>query len=131
MSSKKENIKNYYKRKTYEKYKEQRCKELANKNKKAREDSLYTNGIYVHDKYHKNCVKAFHNCHAREKNFVGYINEFELIIEKSFTEGMNWDNYGKWEVDHIIPLDKNGQHNVKNLQALWMPENRSKGNKIL
>jgi 5-methylcytosine-specific restriction endonuclease McrA len=44
---------------------------------------------------------------------------------------MNWENYGEWEIDHIIPLTKGGKHSVKNIQALWKKDNRKKGNKIL
>ena len=25
-------------------------------------------------------------------------------IERQFTKGMNWNNYGEWHIDHIIPL---------------------------
>ena len=25
-------------------------------------------------------------------------------LEKQFTKGMNWSNYGKWHIDHIVPL---------------------------
>lgn len=44
---------------------------------------------------------------------------------------MEWSNYGDWEIDHIIPLAKGGEHNVSNLQALWKKDNRKKGSKIL
>ena len=58
-------------------------------------------------------------------------------IEKQFTEGMNWDNYGKWHIDHIIPLAlaKNKEElmklcHYKNLQPLWAEDNIKKSNKI-
>jgi len=65
--------------------------------------------------------------------FAGY-------IEKKFTKGMNWDNYGEWHVDHIIPLssfDLSKNENQKiaahyaNLQPLWAKDNLKKGAKIL
>lgn len=56
-------------------------------------------------------------------------------IESKFKNGMTWDNYGDWEIDHIIPvknfncLDKNYYSecwNYKNFQPLWKRENREK-----
>lgn len=35
-----------------------------------------------------------------------------------------------YEVDHIIPISKGGQHSIDNLQYLTISENRSKGNKL-
>lgn len=52
---------------------------------------------------------------------------------------MNFDNYGEWEIDHIIPVssfDFNIKNNIfkcfnyKNLQPLWKLENRKKSNKL-
>jgi len=63
-----------------------------------------------------------------------YLNKKIVVksqMEKSFTDGMSWDNWGEWEIDHIIPLNKGGKHEVKNLQALWKSENRAKGDKII
>lgn len=62
-------------------------------------------------------------------------------IEKQFTEGMTWENYGLkgWHVDHIIPLssfDLTVENEVKkachytNLQPLWWQDNLEKGNKV-
>jgi hypothetical protein len=31
---------------------------------------------------------------------------FKLHIEQQFTFGMTWDNFGEWELDHIIPLSR-------------------------
>jgi len=59
-------------------------------------------------------------------------------LEEQFTDGMNWDNYGDWHVDHIIPLSSAETEErmyelgvYTNLQPLWAKENLSKGNKIL
>jgi hypothetical protein len=57
-------------------------------------------------------------------------------IASGFHDGMSWDNYGKWEIDHIKPcasfdLKEHSQQKIcfhhSNLQPLWMSENRSKG----
>lgn len=52
-------------------------------------------------------------------------------IEDQFIEGMNWDNYGEWEIDHIIPVSKGGSFHYSNLQPLWWWDNLKKSNKIL
>jgi hypothetical protein len=53
---------------------------------------------------------------------------------------MSYDNYGEWEVDHIIPIsnfDFNKDSDIKNccyytnLQPLWLPDNRKKYNKLI
>lgn len=60
-------------------------------------------------------------------------------LEKLFTDGMSWDNYGQWEVDHIIPCASFDftihEHQKKcfhysNLQPLWKEDNMIKSNKI-
>ena len=61
-------------------------------------------------------------------------------LEKQFKPGMNWKNYGKWHIDHILPMTSFNLHkkseqmkccNYKNLQPLWAKENLSKGNRII
>jgi hypothetical protein len=46
-------------------------------------------------------------------------------LEKQFTEGMNWSNYGKWHVDHKKPLSKGGTTIMSNLKAKPAAANRS------
>jgi len=64
------------------------------------------------------------------------IEQLRGYLEKQFTTGMNWNNYGKWHVDHIKPcasfdLSKSEEQrkcfNWKNLQPLWAEENLRKG----
>ena len=68
----------------------------------------------------------------------------ELIshLENKFKDGMTWDNYGDWHVDHIIPISI---HNIQeigdgefmkcwsldNLQPMWGEDNIRKSNKVL
>ena len=67
--------------------------------------------------------------------------DWEIVkehIEKQFTKGMSWKNYGDWHIDHIIPLaSANTEEELKklchytNLQPLWALDNIKKGDKIL
>lgn len=63
-------------------------------------------------------------------------------LELKFTEGMSWNNYGKfgWHIDHIIPcssFDMTDPEEQKkcfhytNLQPLWWMDNLKKSNKII
>ena len=57
--------------------------------------------------------------------------EYSLYLEKQFTKNMNWDNYGTyWEIDHTIPLSKNGSFHYSNTTPMTISENRSKSNKL-
>lgn len=56
-------------------------------------------------------------------------------LESQFEEGMSWENYGEWHIDHIIPCSRfdfiNPTHqkicfNWRNLQPLWGKDNNSK-----
>ena len=63
-------------------------------------------------------------------------------LENQFIEGMTWNNYGKWHVDHIKPIssfnftsyeDDEFQEcwALNNLQPLWAQDNLIKSNKII
>ena len=64
--------------------------------------------------------------------------ELKSHIESLFIDGMNWDNMGRWHIDHIIPLasfdlsnleTQKIAFNYKNLQPLWAIDNLKKGKK--
>lgn len=77
------------------------------------------------------------------EGLVGYTaEELKSHLERQFTAGMSWDNYGKWHVDHIIPrasfnFDAANDNDpdfkacwaLTNLRPLWASENISKGAK--
>lgn len=88
----------------------------------------------------------------KERNVEKQSNTFDLLpytleeliehLEKQFSKGMTWENYGEWYVDHIKPISK---FNIKtteddefkecwslrNLRPLWGEENLTKGNKVI
>jgi hypothetical protein len=94
--------------------------------------------------------KLKHNLRVRIKEFMKSKNmkstnrTFEFVgctpetlrkhLENNFMEGMSWENYGKWEIDHKIPLsmatsiDELYKLNYYlNLQPMWEHENIKKG----
>jgi hypothetical protein len=92
---------------------------------------------------------AVYTC-LKENNISKYRSTFELLpftleslithLEKQFTEGMCWDNYGEWHLDHILPMNSfdfdeensfSDCWSLANLQPLWSFDNLSKGSKVL
>jgi len=41
------------------------------------------------------------------EHIVGYTtSDIKEHLERLFTPGMSWDNYGEWHIDHVIPISK-------------------------
>ncbi len=66
------------------------------------------------------------------------INFLMGYLEGQFKDGMTWDNYGEWHIDHIKPIasfdleDESEQlvcFHYSNLQPLWAIDNLRKGAK--
>ncbi len=60
-------------------------------------------------------------------------------LEKNFKEGMSWDNYAEWQVDHVVGICnwdlRDRQQRMKcfnyiNLQPLWWRENLEKAKRV-
>lgn len=99
-------------------------------------------------KLNHNISKSIHNSINGNNNFqswenlVGYsFKDLTKHLEKQFNLGMTWANYGKWHIDHIIPISvfnfDSPEHidfkrcwALKNLQPLWAKENLRKHNKL-
>lgn len=74
---------------------------------------------------------------------LGYTGEqLARHVEKQFSKGMSWENYGDWHLDHIVPVSSFSYTSVEdpdflacwsltNLRPLWETDNLSKGGKIL
>jgi len=74
---------------------------------------------------------------STEKLLGGSYVSIKVHIEQQFKKGMSWSNYGKWQIDHIMPLASakdektlRGLCLYTNLQPLWAAENNSKKDKI-
>lgn len=68
------------------------------------------------------------------------LDAFKSHLESNFTQGMSFENYGKWHIDHIKPcasfdLSVNDEQSkcfhYTNLQPLWAKDNLEKYTKIL
>jgi hypothetical protein len=107
-------------------------------------DRKLNNPIYRLSHIVRNRIKQFlktNNITKKNKTFdiVGCTPEFlKEHLERKFTEGMSWDNQGKWHIDHIVPLSsaKTDEEIYKlchytNLQPLWAKDNLKKGDKII
>jgi len=66
--------------------------------------------------------------------------ELMAHLQSQFKEGMHWNNYGKWHIDHIRPCasfdltDPEQQRqcfHYTNLQPLWARENIQKGARLI
>jgi len=107
--------------------------------------------IYKHDKISLiiNSLTKRANNTLRKQNIKLEYTHLQLIgcskeelknhLLMLFKDNMSFDNYGEWELDHIIPISSFNLHNndelfkcfnYKNVQPLWKTENRKKSDKI-
>ena len=64
---------------------------------------------------------------AKTIDLLGYSAiQLKQHLESLFTEGMSWDNYGEWHIDHIKPVSLFDEdtpihvvNDLSNLQPLW------------
>jgi hypothetical protein len=99
-------------------------------------------------KLENNVSCALHRALKGRKNgepsfrLLGFgVEQLMAHMERQFTKGMSWDNYGKWHVDHIRPLvsfeyseptdpEFRSAWALTNLRPLWASENISKGGRV-
>jgi len=77
---------------------------------------------------------------APTESLVGCtMEELKDYIESKFREGMTWDNYGEWHIDHIRPCasfdlsvdtEQAKCFHFSNMQPLWAGDNIRKGSKL-
>ena len=106
-------------------------------------------GQKVDVRLHKNVTTVIKDClRGKKRSYEIYerlgwnINDLINHLTGLFTDGMTWDNYGDWHIDHMIPRslipytsleDPNFYlcWNLSNLQPLWAKDNMRKGNKLI
>jgi hypothetical protein len=64
---------------------------------------------------------------------------FKKHIEAQFVAGMTWDNFGKWHMDHIVPLSAFDLSDIRqvqiacnwtNIRPMWAKANLRKSSKV-
>ena len=78
------------------------------------------------------------NKNAKMFEILGYDTaKLKNRIECQFKDGMSWNNYGDWHIDHKKPISKFDKtidakiiNSLCNLQPLWAKENLLKSNRF-
>ena len=73
---------------------------------------------------------------GRTIDILGYsATDFKSHISSLFEDGMSWENWGTWHIDHIYPVSKFDKNTpasevnaLSNLQPLWAKDNLEKHN---
>ena len=122
-------------------YKKSKNKERADKLlDKYHEDPKYKVHVNISSQIRQS-IKSKKNGQSWEK-LVGYsLNQLMEHLELLFEDGMSWDNYGEWHIDHKTPKswfeyssyeDDNFRKcwALENLKPMWAKDNISKGNRF-
>lgn len=110
-----------------------RCFNEYMKNKKL-ENDLFRISCNLRSTVAERIKRKGYNKKSKTYKILGCSFEYLMsYLENMFLEGMSWDNWGKWHIDHIVPLcSANTEEelitlcNYKNLQPLWSSDNFSK-----
>jgi len=89
--------------------------------------------------YIANSIRGINSKKGSSIDILGCsIENYKDYLSDLFTEGMNWDNYGDWHIDHKRPVssfdlskdeDVNNCFHYSNTQPLWAEDNLIKGSK--
>jgi hypothetical protein len=112
------------------------------KNDEWRKKKLKTDGFFRMKRRLRDRIRDYMKGEVigkKTKEIVGLdYEEFKNYISSKFLNGMTWENYGEWHLDHIVPLceAKNIDELFKlnyytNLQPLWAEDNLKKNRKYV
>lgn len=125
-------------KKSREKHKEKRLQySVAYHRQRRQNDPLFKFRHDVSNSIYNSFVRG---SHSKDKSCIQIlgceIDFFKEYIQSKFTNGMDFSNYGKWHLDHIIPLSTANTHadiealnHYTNFQPLWDIDNLKKSNK--
>jgi hypothetical protein len=92
----------------------------------------------IRGSFSRACNGNYKKSDKTEKILGCTVEEFSIYLQNLFTEGMCFQNYGKWHLDHIYPISlaKTKEEIIKlnhytNFQPLWAEDNIKKSNKII
>lgn len=114
-----------------------KCRVEYNKNRR-KTDKLWQLKVNLRCRLNESLKVKRWNKRNSFKEYIGCSQlELKVHLESQFVGNMSWDNYGKWHIDHIIPLssaksveEMYGLSHYTNLQPLWAIDNIIKGDKI-
>jgi hypothetical protein len=136
-----------YRKKYMEEYRKQNKEKIKEVKRTYQKEKRHTDPIYKLISNFRTAIYIVLKENKLDKytnyfNMVGYSAEqLKKHLEEQFTDGMNWENYGQWHIDHIKPISSfefdSSEHkqfkvcwSLDNLQPMWGIENIKKGNKI-
>lgn len=118
----------------HKKYREENLEKIREKERQWRKSNKEI--IFIRRTLHR-LITNWRGGRYKCEQVVGYcIDDLRLRIEFQFKDGMNWDNYGEWHIDHKKPVSRFIKQGItdpaiinalSNLQPLWAQENLSKG----
>jgi hypothetical protein len=136
---KKPEIKTKYKTNKYE-YSKNNIDKIKSRRNKWFKEKTKTDILFKLRRNLRNRIYKFiGKCTVRTKDIVGIeSHELKKYLEYQFEDGMSWENYGEWQIDHIVPLSSAITEkeiyklcHYTNLQPLWKIDNIKKSNKII
>jgi len=109
--------------------------------KRYKNDREYAMGYKIRNMVHRVIRLSREGKDSTSFELVGYL-PYQLVerIEYQLHDGMSWENYGDWEIDHKIPVAhflRKGEtrpwiiNALSNLQPMWAEENYSKGDQLI
>lgn len=104
-------------------------------------DPMFKMGAYLRNMLRRILKASGTVKQGSSSDIVGYgAVELKTHIESLFTEGMGWENYGEWHIDHKIPVSLMTMFGIddpaiinalSNLQPMWALDNLVKGNRFV
>jgi hypothetical protein len=104
---------------------------------RAAKDPVYRMQIASRRMVHRALGVAGQKKYKRTKDYLDYTSS-DLVthLERQFLDGMSWENYGSWHIDHITSVSELAQNGditprivncLSNLRPIWAQENMRKG----
>jgi hypothetical protein len=132
------------KKKIYkEKNRERLLKVRREKERELRKNPIYRAGKSISKGIYDSLRSANLSKNKRHwEDITGYTyQDLKKHLENLFQQGMSWDNYGYWHIDHIIPqsffkfksindVEFKYCWSLNNLQPLWAEDNLKKGKRL-